>query len=288
MAETAFGSDSSTTSTMTSSLRPGVVKGVFSTQAKGVVGFGSTKRKVSQNIFVFVEEQPDGTLNVRELNKHFIPIGKPRVISRDSLLTEYLPEPEVYISKVVPAMREVEECVDKGDEHRARGEHISAEFEYKNALRLDEEHIRGTFGLGLSYLARGEKENADIVFRRVVALDGAFEEQHKHLFNEFGIRLRRNGMFAQALKFYKRAARLARHDDEHLFYNIARTFYAKGQGKQARRLLEKALGVNADFERAKRFLDILDKGDGGGGSQGGPASMDDLDLDDPDFSDIGT
>ncbi|QLA17762.1 tetratricopeptide repeat protein [Desulfolutivibrio sulfoxidireducens] len=267
---------------------PESIKGVFSTQTKGVVGFGATKRKVKQNIYVFVEEQPDGSLLLRELNRNFVPVGKAKSVSRDTLLADYLPEPDVYLKKVVPGMRRIEESVDKGDDHRAKGELISAEFEYKNALRLDEEHIRGTFGLGLTYLARGEKENADIVFRRVVVLDGAFEEEHKHLFNEFGIRLRKNGMHAQALKFYKRATRLARHDDEHLLYNIARTFYEKGQEKQARRLLEKALGVNPDFTRARGFLDILDQGGTGpDGSLKGIEALDDLDLEDPDFTGLG-
>ncbi len=263
------------------------ITGVYSTQTKGVIGFGSTKRKVKQHIYAFVEEHPDGSLWVRELNKHFVPTGKTRSITRDELLAGFLPEPEIYLGKVLPAMRQVEESVDKGDGHRAKGELISAEFEYKNALRLDEEHIRGTFGLGLTYLARGETDNADIVFRRVVGLDGAFEEEHKHLFNEFGIRLRKNGMFAQALRFYKRAARLARHEDEHLLYNIARTFHEKGEGKQARRLLEKALAVNPGFERAARFLAILEQGGGPAGTADGIGALDDLDLEDPEFPGMG-
>ncbi|MEF3695574.1 tetratricopeptide repeat protein [Desulfolutivibrio sp.] len=260
------------------------IKGVFSTQTKGVIGFGATKRKVKQHIYAFVEEEPDGSLCVRELNKHFVPVGKSRWITKDVLLKDFLPEPDVYLNKVLPAMRQVEESVEKADDHRVNGELISAEFEYKNALRLDEEHIRGTFGLGLTYLARGETDNADIVFRRVVTLDGAFDEEHKHLFNEFGIRLRKNGMYAQALKFYNRAAKLLKREDEHLLYNIARTFYEKGQGKQARRLLEKALVNNPDFEQARDFLAVLERG----GPVPGEGEMEsgnmDLDLEEPDNS----
>jgi tetratricopeptide (TPR) repeat protein len=260
------------------------IKGVFSTQTKGIIGFGSTKRKVKQHIYTFVEEEADGSLCVRELNKHFVPVGKSRWITKDVLLKDFLPEPDVYLNKVLPAMRQIEESVGKADDHRANGELISAEFEYKNALRLDEEHIRGTFGLGLTYLARGETDNADIVFRRVVALDGAFDEEHKHLFNEFGIRLRKNGMYAQALKFYNRAAKLLKREDEHLLYNIARTFFEKGQGRQAKRLLEKALANNPAFEQARDFLSVLERGgpvpDEGETDSG---SMD-LDLEEPDMS----
>jgi len=260
------------------------IKGVFSTQTKGVIGFGSTKRKVKQHIYAFVEEEADGSLCVRELNKHFVPVGKSRWITKDVLLKDFLPEPDVYLNKVLPAMRQVAESVEKADDHRANGELISAEFEYKNALRLDEEHIRGTFGLGLTYLARGETDNADIVFRRVVGLDGAFDEEHKHLFNEFGIRLRKNGMHAQALKFYTRAAKLVKREDEHLLYNIARTFYEKGQGKQAKRLLEKALVSHPDFAPARDFLSVLERGGPVPGDEGVDSGSMDLDLEDPEMS----
>lgn len=263
---------------------PDAIKGVFSTQTKGIIGFGSTKRKVKQHIYAFVEEEADGSLCVRELNKHFVPVGKSRWITKDVLLKDFLPEPDVYLNKVLPAMRQVEESVEKADDHRANGELISAEFEYKNALRLDEEHIRGTFGLGLTYLARGETDNADIVFRRVVTLDGAFDEEHKHLFNEFGIRLRKNGMHAQALKFYNRAAKLLKREDEHLLYNIARTFFEKGQGRQAKRLLEKALANNPAFEQAREFLAVLERGGPMPGERDTDSGSMDLDLEEPDMS----
>ncbi|NDY55280.1 tetratricopeptide repeat protein [Desulfovibrio sulfodismutans] len=263
---------------------PDAIKGVFSTQTKGIIGFGSTKRKVKQHIYAFVEEEADGSLCVRELNKHFVPVGKSRWITKDVLLKDFLPEPDVYLNKVLPAMRQVEESVEKADDHRANGELISAEFEYKNALRLDEEHIRGTFGLGLTYLARGETDNADIVFRRVVTLDGAFDEEHKHLFNEFGIRLRKNGMHAQALKFYNRAAKLLKREDEHLLYNIARTFFEKGQGRQAKRLLEKALANNPAFEQARDFLAVLERGGPMPGERDTDSGSMDLDLEEPDMS----
>jgi tetratricopeptide (TPR) repeat protein len=224
-------------------------RGVFSTQTQSVIGFGSTKRKVKQNIFVFAEEQPDGSFKVRSLNKHFIPTGKSRTLGKEQLLSEYLPEPDLYMNKVVPMMRQVRETVDAADEHRAQAELMSAEFEYKNALRVDEEHIRATFGLGLTYLDRGELDNANLVCRRIITLEAAFGEEHKHLFNEFGIKMRKHKMYAQALRYYFKAYRLTRQDD-HLLYNIARTYYEKGKLRLARKFLDMALAINPAFEEA--------------------------------------
>lgn len=233
-------------------------RGVFSTQSSAVIGFGSTKRKVKQSINVFAEEQPDGTYCVRTLNKHYVPSGRVRVVTREELLADYLPEPDLYMNKVVPMMRRVREDVEAGDEHRAAGELMSAEFEYKNVLRVDEEHIRATFGLGLTYLDRGELENAKLVCRRLITLEAAFGKEHKHLFNEFGIKMRKYGMFDLALRYYFKAFRLTRTDD-HLLYNISRTYCENGNFKIARKFMAQALALNPDFPEAKalsRFIEL--------------------------------
>ncbi|WP_428562071.1 MAG: tetratricopeptide repeat protein [Solidesulfovibrio sp. DCME] len=233
-------------------------KGVFSTQSQAVIGFGTTRRKVKQNIFVFAEEQADGSFTVRNLNKHFIPSGRPRLVTKDELLASFLPEPDLYLNKVVPMMRQVREAVDVADQHRAQGEHMSAEFEYKNALRVDEEHIRATFGLGLTYLDRGELDNANLVCRRIITLESAFGEEHKHLFNEFGIKMRKHGMYPQALRYYFKAYRLTK-GDENLHYNIARTYYEKGKLKLARKFLEMAQGINPGLSEATGLLRAIEK-----------------------------
>ncbi len=254
---------------------------VFSTQSESFIGFGATKRKVKQNIFVFAEEQADGTFLLRALNKNFVPTGKARRIEREELLARYLPEPDIYMNKVVPMMRRVREHVNTADAHRAGGAFMSAEFEYKNALRVDEEHIRATFGLGLVYLDRGETESASLVFRRIVTLDAVFETEHKHLFNEFGIKMRKNGMYAQALRYYFKAYRLTR-DDEHLLYNIARTYYEKGRLALAGKFLDMALALAPSFEEARGLAMLVERravresgasGDTPGKRQEGPEGL---------------
>lgn len=233
-------------------------RGVFSTQTQAVIGFGATKRKVKQNIYVFAEEQADGSFHIRNLNKHFIPTGKTRTLSKEQLLSDYLPEPDLYMNKVVPMMRQVRETADAADQHRSQAELMSAEFEYKNALRVDEEHIRATFGLGLTYLDRGEVDNANLVCRRIITLEAAFGEEHKHLFNEFGIKMRKHKMYAQALRYYFKAFRLTRKD-ENLLYNISRTYFEKGRFKLARKFLNMALVMNPSFEEARVLLRAIDK-----------------------------
>ncbi len=233
------------------------MRGVFSTESTHYLGFGGSKRKVTQQVFVYAEEMDDGSIAIQRLNRSFMPAGPKKTLTREDLLENYMPEPAMYMQKVVPIMRRVEETVERGDRHRAKQEYFSAEFEYKNALRVDEEHIRATFGLGLTYMERNEQQSAEVVFRKLVGMDAAFELEHKHLFNDFGIKMRKLGMYAQAMKYYARAYHLCK-DDEHLIYNMARTMYEKGRTKTARRFLEKALGINPGFEECRQFLEFLD------------------------------
>ncbi len=234
------------------------VKGVFSTTVLATIGFGHTKRKKEQNFYVYAEEMDDGRVSIQPLNKNFVPAGDVHYVSWEELLAKYIPEPEVYMSKVCPAIQQVARSIAAGEGHYKRGQLFSAEYEFKNALRVDEENIRATFGLGLTYLDRGEREKGDLVFRRLVQLKGAFEPRHKHLFNDFGIKLRKNQMLNQAMKFYSRAFQFTK-DDEHLFYNMARTLYDKGSYEIALKFANKAVSLNSGFNLAIQLGEILER-----------------------------
>lgn len=232
------------------------VKGVFSTDAQQFLGKRSLGR-VTQRLFVYAEEQDDGRVAIWRLSRNFIPTGSRRIIPKERLLAEYLPEPSIYINKVVPVMRSLEDSVSTADRHRRRQEYFAAELEYRNVLRLDADHVKATFGLGLTYLERQEKQNADIVFRKIMRIEAAFTQEHKHLFNDFGIKMRKLGMYDEAMRYYTRAFRLCR-TDEHLLYNMARTLYEKGRLASSRMMLAKALRLRPTFPEGKAFLAYLD------------------------------
>jgi tetratricopeptide (TPR) repeat protein len=232
------------------------IKGIFSTQAIQKVGTGTTTRRTIQKMYWFVEEDEKHVLEIQPLNKNYVPSGPKRNISLDELLEKFSPEPEFYVSTVYPRLRELNMVIQKGERHREKGETFSAELEFGQALAVDEDNIRANFGLGLTYLDRGEANKADDIFQRLVRLDAAFEKDHKHLFNEFGINLRKNKMTDQALEYYNRAEELAVRDDN-LMFNIARTHFDKKQYAQAMEYLQKALLLNPDQPEARKFAEFL-------------------------------
>ena len=238
--------------------QPKRLVGAFSTQSVEKVGTGTTQRKVVQKTYWFARELDDGSMEVQPLNSQFVPSGVKDQLDKEAFLSRYAPEPEFYQKVVFPKIKELNQTVGRAEELRAKGAMYSAEFEYQNALAVDEENVRANFGLGLTYLARGESNKANDLFERLVHLDAAFEEEHKHLFNEFGISLRKSGMLEQAVTYYTRALEMT-DEDENLYYNMARAFFEKGDIGGCVENLKQALRINPSHPQVVEFLAYLKK-----------------------------
>ncbi|GAB6126364.1 tetratricopeptide repeat protein [Humidesulfovibrio idahonensis] len=240
--------------------QPGRISGVFSQKKIAKIGTGTTARKTEIIAYFFVEEREDGTIVVQPLAANDVPFGPKTEITRDDLLANYMPEPQKSMARTAtalsPAEQEIQKAVARGDKFRKRGESFTAEFEYNKALQIDMSNVRANFGIGLCYIDRGEREKAHEVFERLVQLDAAFEDEHKHLFNEFGISLRKSGMQSEAMEYYQRALALS-PQDENLHYNMARAALDKGEPKTAAQHLMACLKLNADHAEAKQFVEYL-------------------------------
>ena len=229
------------------------IKGVFSTQEIRKVGTGTTQRKTVYKGFYFIEQSEDGAIECQPLNANYVPSGQKRCICLEELMEKFAPEPEFYLNSVYPKMRELQRTIDSADAHRAKDETFAAEYEYAAALKVDEENVRANFGIGLTYLQRGESDKADDIFERLVKLDAAFAPEHKHMFNDFGISLRKTKMYRQAVTYYSRALELTA-DDEHLHINAARALLEIKDIDACVEHLLKALAIAPRQEQATKFL----------------------------------
>lgn len=240
-------------------IEPILIKGLFSERVgSSHVASGSAVRNVKSKAYWLAEEGERAVVWAQKVNRHNVPAGVKRQIPRDEFLKDFEPEPEHYAAVVYPAMRKLGQTVARGERFRANGAPYSAEMEFGKAIGIDEEHIRANFGLGLVYLERGDKNRANDIFRRLVALDETFEEEHKHLFNEFGIRLRKNKMYDQALEYYERAMSLS-PQDEHIHYNMAKAHFMNRDLPRAVNSLRRAIGLNEELTPATKFLRFLQK-----------------------------
>lgn len=222
------------------------ISGIFSCKTTLKVGFGATKQAALSETYWFVKELDSGKFQVQSLDMDFKRQGTPFEISREKLFEDYHLEPDL-------SYRLLSQPLLVGDHYRATAKNAQAEQEYLKIKCIDEDNIRANFGLGLVYLALNKTDKAVYIFDRLVRLEEAFEPRHKHLFNEFGINLRKKGLFDEALKYYFRARDLSAEDD-HLLLNIARVYYEQKRLPEAEKAAREALALNPDLPAAKRLL----------------------------------
>ncbi len=214
---------------------------------------GVRVRAYSHKIYWYAACDADGKLYIQPLNAEMLPSGVKLPISLVELAGGYDPEPEVYERTVLPKMRQLDGILEKADECRKENKNVRAACEYRRALAMDEENIRANFGAGLTYLAQGDTGKASEIFRRLLRLEGTFEERHKHMFNEFGINMRKNKMFQEAVEYYGRALELTK-DDENLHINIARPLCEQRKFAACTQHLIQALRLAPGNKTAVDFL----------------------------------
>ena len=155
-----------------------------------------------------------------------------------------------------------------GEELKAAG---AARAPSRAPVRLDveaaphdlERAARTDFILALAELKRGNRGKASRMFESLAAMEGAFEPGHKHLFNEFGIGLRKNRIYPVAIKHYERALALSPRD-ENLYHNMARAYYEQGDMARAVICLRKSLELNPGLRESTLFLEYIKQRQAGG------------------------
>ncbi|NDV25336.1 tetratricopeptide repeat protein [Desulfovibrio sp. JC010] len=223
-----------------------------------VVSLRTDSHKIKGKKYWLATKVDDDRFELLLLNEQHIPTGDPQIIGGGEFAAHYALELDYFQQHVRPAMDQQEARLSRGEAHREQGELYSAEMEYADALEVDEENVRATFGLGMTYLEKGDVERAQEVFAKVLQLKSAFTTEHKHMFNDFGISMRKNGMYREALQYYNRGVDLD-STDENLFFNIARTHYEAGDWENCFRYLTMCLEKNRGVQEAQKFCHYLIK-----------------------------
>ncbi len=220
------------------------------------VGTGVTVKKEDSTLYYYAKQVDDDLLELQALNAQWAPSGPSITVTLEELITQYQPEVDLFLTKVKPVMQKIAKAVARGDRHRTNGQPFSAAMEYRNALGLDEKNVRALFGLGLTYLQHNQEEKARAVFEELVVLDGFARSEYKHLFNQFGIELRKRNMIEESIRYYSRAIELC-PTDENLYFNQARALFQGARMGEAEDALDYCLGINPGHREAIRFKAYL-------------------------------
>ncbi|MDC0336566.1 tetratricopeptide repeat protein, partial [Pseudodesulfovibrio sp.] len=202
------------------------------------------------------EQLGNGKFSVCPINSQNVPSGEERTITLKQLMEKYVPEVEFFEEKTVPAMELLEEHMDDGDMHRAEGKHYSAEGDFKKALTMDAANVRALFSLGLVYLEVKDMEKAKEMMGTILDIKTAFTGKNQHLFNEFGISLRKQGLHDEAVEYYSQAIRYVKND-ENLYYNLARANFERSNWTECVEALGLCYAINKEMKEANDLFSII-------------------------------
>ena len=224
------------------------------------LGFGSTSRDtVIDNYFQVEEAAEENMVSIRLLNISDQPFGEPTLITREELEQDYLPCPDYFKNKKDPKVQLAEKHVELGEAHFENRQFFSAEREFNNALTLNNKDLKANLGKGKSLYARGERKEAKEIFDQLSQMDDLYEKENKHIFNEFGIELRKRNLHDEAIANYTKAIAIDPGDPV-LYYNLGRVYYEKKDREESIEQLTKALTLRNDFKEARDFLNTLTGG----------------------------
>ncbi|HDP24450.1 MAG TPA: tetratricopeptide repeat protein [Deltaproteobacteria bacterium] len=230
------------------------IKGIFFEESTIVLGTGHTQKTQTLKNFCLAEQIDDERIKLTFLGNEGNPTGIVVELPYEEFLSRYTLEPNFKVKTLKE--QETDLHIARAEKHRNRKEYNSAEWEYTSALKLDPESIRAHFGIGTLYMEMGDRDKARSVFEKISQIDALFEEENKHIFNEFGIALRKAAMLDEARSHYLKALEIS-PQDEHLCFNIARLYFEKQDWTSAMEWIHKALEINPLFREARHLESMI-------------------------------
>ncbi|QJB55467.1 tetratricopeptide repeat protein [Pseudodesulfovibrio sp. zrk46] len=234
----------------------GAVQCVFSTSETIKVGTGTTTRKHVTKIYWYIEEIEPREFQAYQINESHVPSGDGKLLTFTDLMRDYVPELEFFEDKVLPAMDELSTHLKEGETYQAEGKLYSAQDCFNRARAIDEQNVRALFNLGLIYMELHDLDKARDMVRELLNIKSAFDGKNQHLFNEFGIALRKCGLLDEAVSYYSQALEYTT-EDENLFYNLARVHFERSDWHKCTDALDNVFRLNPDLKVARQMVQYI-------------------------------
>lgn len=226
---------------------------IYVQRSQITLGLGETSRNMVSENYYQAEFLEDGSVRLALLDNDDNATGLTETITKQTLESDYQLVLDYFETRPDPKKRAVEKKLAVGRGHLEKEEYNSAEYEFDGVIKMDQKQVEAHLGKGQSLVGQGDIEGAKEVFSSLAEIDDLYDHKNKHIFNTFGITLRRNSLYDQAISTYAKALKLD-PGDENLYYNIARAYYEKGDPVRSEKLLKKTLDLNNNHTQAQSLL----------------------------------
>lgn len=231
----------------------------------GVYSFASAKADGPRKALFFIWELAPQEYAVQQLDKAFQPTGMPERVSAAYFADHFRSEPSILAMPMttldirllgdrpeaaVPAPRP--SALDL-DDARLRT------LEAARTAKQIESSLRESFRKALLRLKRPrERQAAILALEQLAASTENIVPSHKHMFRDFGAKLRKSSQPELALLFGKRVLELSPEDD-HAHFNLARILCALKFYDEAAAHIHTAMRLDADEILYQRMLAHISK-----------------------------
>lgn len=224
----------------------------------GVYSLKTSTRSGARPKF-FIWELPDGSYAAQELDAAMTQRGSARGIPHDGLAKAFVFEPSILAAPVTtpdfrPMIKPVTAQAPAEDD---ASDATLSELERARRVKQLETAMRDGFERAMRALGRQrERKGALAALERIATTRDGIEPEHKFMFRDFGVALRKKKLLDLAITCARRVVELAPHDD-HARFNLARALGLAGNYDEAEAQLAAARKLNPKEKIYNRLTEYL-------------------------------
>lgn len=239
----------------------------------GVYSLSSARADSHRKALFFAWELPDGTYAVQQLDGAFQPAAEPERVSAAYFSGSFRAEPSILAMPMTSL--DIRLLPDRAGQNLAAPAHAPApsaprrETTSKDSVLLSldsarkakqvEFNLRETFRKTLLRLKRPRERQAAIsALEQLASTTDDIAPAHKHMFRDFGVRLRKSSLPELALLFSRKALELAPKDG-HAHFNLARILCILGMYDEAAEHMRTAILLDGSQPVYSRMLTHISK-----------------------------
>jgi len=221
--------------------------GSYSSQKQVQLGTGRTTHNQHQSIMWLAAQLPSLDISIQPLDSSSLPTGLVATICSSVFFQQYFPESDSYDRYLRPGIKKMSEWMGAVGTPMPRD---TPDRETGLFLRGFLAILHGASGMAV------RKDDPDTLRAFAhQAVEMHFSDQFQISIATAAIRQRKERNYPLAVDFYSRALQVK--EDDHLLFNIARTYYEMKNIEAAKDSLTRALAINPEFTAARQFIDFL-------------------------------